>query len=80
MASRIAWWGTGASIFRPLKNQPSPGFRAQLQMLKLWMRGRNGGKHWPRGPPRADGFEALEALLVSLQWEPAFPWDLLSPL
>lgn len=33
MASRIAWWGTGASIFRPLKNQPSPGFRTQLQTV-----------------------------------------------
>ena len=39
MSSGIASWGTGASIFRPLKNQPSPGFRTQLQMLKLWLKG-----------------------------------------
>lgn len=44
MASRIAWWGTGASIFRPLKNQPSPGFRTQLQMLELWMKGDKWGQ------------------------------------
>lgn len=34
-----AWWGTGASIFRSLKNQPSPGFRTQLQMLEFWFKG-----------------------------------------
>ena len=32
-ASRIAWWGAEASIFRPLKNQPSPGFGTQLQQV-----------------------------------------------
>lgn len=44
MASRIAWWGTGASIFRPLKNQPSPGFGTQLQMFKLWMKEEKWGQ------------------------------------
>lgn len=43
MASGIASWGKGTSIFRPLKNQPSPGFRTRLQMLKLWLkRGETG--------------------------------------
>lgn len=44
MAPGVASWGTGASIFRPLKNQPSPGFRTQLQMFKLWMKGEKQGQ------------------------------------
>ena len=43
-ASRIAWWGAEASIFRPLKNQPSPGFGTQLQKLRLWMKEEKWGQ------------------------------------
>ena len=39
MASGIVWWGTGASIFRSLKNRPSPRFRTQRQTHTLWMEG-----------------------------------------
>ena len=55
-ASRIAWWGAEASIFRPLKNQPSPGFGTQLQKLRLWMKEEKWGQILC-GLPGAKSFE-----------------------
>lgn len=85
MASRIAWWGTGASIFRPVKNWQSPGLGTQLQMFKLWMKEEKWGQmldlwsalyqmlwDWKKG---------LLVWLSSGSWDCyTFLWDLLSPL
>lgn len=73
-APGTASWGTGASIFRPLKNQPSPGFRTQLQTFKLWMKGEKWGQKldiWLALCQMLGGGERFACL--TFQSEPAWP-------